>query len=171
MRVSTKSSTRDRHARPRVRFPCHKRLTNPRASPLCGCPNWTFRRSRKKIRGMLPDSFNSIIHANTSINNVQKLQYLWSSLTGDASKVITSLEISDLNYEVAWRLLQERYDNRRTIVQMHVRAIMELPSMVKENAVNRLHSMTFSLELATRDDFSIIWRTSNIKWFYTWINV
>lgn len=34
------------------------------------------------------DSFNSIIHSNLSINKVQKLQYLKSCLTGDASNII-----------------------------------------------------------------------------------
>lgn len=80
------------------------------------------------------DSFNSIIHSNLSINKVQKLQYLKSCLTGDASNIISSLEISDLNYEVAWNLLKERYDNKRVIVQTHIKAIMELPTMTKENS-------------------------------------
>ncbi|XP_018399979.1 PREDICTED: uncharacterized protein LOC108777551, partial [Cyphomyrmex costatus] len=80
------------------------------------------------------DTFNAIIHSNTSISNVQKFQYLRSSLSSEASDVISSLEISDVNYEVAWRLLKERYDNKRIIVHTHIKAIMELPSMVKENS-------------------------------------
>lgn len=56
-------------------------------------------------------------------------------LSGDASHLIDSLELSALNYEVAWGLLKDRFDNKRAIVQSHVRAIMELPSVAKENAV------------------------------------
>ncbi|XP_071577848.1 uncharacterized protein [Temnothorax nylanderi] len=81
------------------------------------------------------DAFNSIIHSSDSLSNVQKLQYLRGCLSSEASDVINSLEISDLNYNVAWRLLKERYDNKRVIVHTHVKAIMELPSMTKENAV------------------------------------
>jgi len=80
------------------------------------------------------DAFNSIIHSNMSLSNVQKLQYLRASLSSEASDVISSLEISDLNYEVAWRVLRERYDNKRVIVHTHIRAIMELPSMARENS-------------------------------------
>lgn len=47
------------------------------------------------------DVFNSIIHSNASLSNVQRLQYLRASVTGEASDVINSLEISDLNYEIA----------------------------------------------------------------------
>lgn len=56
-----------------------------------------------------------------------------ASLAGEASDIISSLEISDLNYEIAWTMLKERYDNKRVIVHTHVKAIMDLPSMNKEN--------------------------------------
>ncbi|XP_018403530.1 PREDICTED: uncharacterized protein LOC108780351 [Cyphomyrmex costatus] len=80
------------------------------------------------------DAFNSSIHSNISISNVQRLQYLRTSLSGEAADVISSLEISDLNYEVAWKLLRDRYDNKRVIVHTHIKAIMELPCSVKENS-------------------------------------
>lgn len=67
--------------------------------------------------------------------NVQKFQYLRGCLSREAGDVVKSLEISDLNYDVAWRLLKERYDNKRIIVHTHVKSIMELPSIRKENAV------------------------------------
>ncbi|XP_012231348.1 uncharacterized protein [Linepithema humile] len=80
------------------------------------------------------DSFNSVIHSNPSLSNIQRLQYLKASLADDACNVISSLEISDRNYDVAWNLLKDRYDNKRVIVHTHIKAIMELPSINKENA-------------------------------------
>jgi len=79
------------------------------------------------------DIFNSVIHSNASLSNAQRFQYLRASLTGDAKNIVNSLEISNTNYDVAWTLLKERYDNQRVIVQNHIKAIMDLPSMVKEN--------------------------------------
>ena len=50
------------------------------------------------------DTFNSVIHSNLSLSNTQRFQYLWIyisiSLTGDASAVISSLELSNANYDV-----------------------------------------------------------------------
>lgn len=43
------------------------------------------------------DSFQAIIHSNSSINDIHKLQYLKASLKGDAWNVISALEISALN--------------------------------------------------------------------------
>ncbi|EZA59724.1 hypothetical protein X777_16372, partial [Ooceraea biroi] len=62
-----------------------------------------------------------------------KFQYLRTSLVGDATNVIHSLEITEANYEIAWNLLKQRYDNKRVIVNTHIKAIMDLPSMSKEN--------------------------------------
>ena len=55
---------------------------------------------------------------------------IWSSLSNEASDVISSLEISDFNLpgKVAWRLLKERYDNNKVIMHTHIRIIMEFPS-------------------------------------------
>ncbi|KYN13736.1 hypothetical protein ALC57_14065 [Trachymyrmex cornetzi] len=80
-----------------------------------------------------PDMFNAVIHLNSALSNAQKLQYLKSSVIGKASNIICSLELSDANYEVAWSRLRERYDNQRVVIQNHIRAIMELPSLTKEN--------------------------------------
>jgi len=66
----------------------------------------------------------------------QRFQYLRASLTGDANAVINSLELSDANYYIAWSILRERYDNKRVIVQTHVKTIMDLPTMTKENAID-----------------------------------
>jgi len=81
------------------------------------------------------NTFNSVIHSNISLSNTQRFQYLRASLTGDASAVISSLELSDANYDIAWSILREWYDNKRVIIQTHVSAIFDLPTMTRENAV------------------------------------
>ncbi|XP_018302673.1 uncharacterized protein [Mycetomoellerius zeteki] len=79
-----------------------------------------FYSTSARLRELL---YLSLIHANASLNNIQKLQYLKTSLTGDAAKVIGTLKISGVNYAVAWSLLKDRYDNKRVIVQNHVKAL------------------------------------------------
>ena len=58
------------------------------------------------------------------------------SFTGDASTVISSLELSDANYDVAWAILRERYNNKRVIIQTHVNAVLDLPTMTRENPID-----------------------------------
>lgn len=49
------------------------------------------------------------------------------------AEVIKAFEITTENYMEAWELLIEQYDNRRRIVQGHIKSFFELPSMLKEN--------------------------------------
>lgn len=79
------------------------------------------------------NTFHSVIHSNAALSNIQRFQYLRAYLTGGASNVVNSLEISEANYEVAWALLKQRFDNKRVIVKNHIKAIMDLSFMTKEN--------------------------------------
>lgn len=79
------------------------------------------------------DTFNSIIHSNTIINKIQKFHYLRLSLKGDAAEVISSLEVSTENYEIAWALLLERYENKTLLINNHVKALFNLTVITKEN--------------------------------------
>lgn len=78
------------------------------------------------------DSFKSSIHNNSSLNDIDKLRYLQSSLTGSALKTIEAIETTASNYKVAWKLLEEQYDDKRLIIQTHVKRLMELPSVNKD---------------------------------------
>lgn len=52
---------------------------------------------------------------------------------GEAANILHSLEISEENYNCAWDMLNDRYDNQRIIIQKHIRAIYDLPDMTKES--------------------------------------
>lgn len=79
------------------------------------------------------DLFNSLIHSNRDISDTQKFHYLRSSLKGDAAEIVSSLEICGTNYADAWMRLKERYDNKRLIVQNHIKTIFDLSAIKREN--------------------------------------
>ena len=61
------------------------------------------------------DLFKSSVDSNSMLSNSQKLHYLKASLKGDAAKLLSSVTISDSNYEVAREILKNRYSNPRLI--------------------------------------------------------
>ena len=69
------------------------------------------------------EMFSAAINDNRSLSNFHKFQYLKASITGDAANIIKSLELSEQNYQVAWNLMRQRYDNKRAIVEVHLRAL------------------------------------------------
>ncbi|XP_011169783.2 uncharacterized protein LOC105202801 [Solenopsis invicta] len=79
--------------------------------------------------------FQTMIHQNATLPNVQKMQYLIVSLKGEARDMVGSLEVSDENYSEAWEMLKERYDDTGLIIQKHIKALFEVPVIVKENHV------------------------------------
>lgn len=82
------------------------------------------------------DTFVALIHSNGNLSNVQKFYYLQSCLKGDAAQVIHSIEINDLNYEIAFRLLRERYENKKFIIHSHVKCLFELAVVGKNTLVD-----------------------------------
>jgi hypothetical protein len=62
------------------------------------------------------------------------MHFLSSSLTGRALESIRSIPITADNFEIAWKTLVSRYENKRRLVEMHVSAPYNLPSVFRESA-------------------------------------
>ena len=78
------------------------------------------------------DLFDGTVDKNSSITDVQKLQYLKSSLKGDPAKLLANLPITNGNYSIAKQMLKDTYGNRRMISHVHIEAIVEFPPVKKE---------------------------------------
>lgn len=81
---------------------------------------------------LFKDSFQSQVDSKLCISDIDKFLYLRSALKGEALKIISNLETSASNYSIAWNLLEQRYENKKLIINTHMKAMFEMP-MVKEN--------------------------------------
>ncbi|XP_062708617.1 uncharacterized protein LOC134288281 [Aedes albopictus] len=79
------------------------------------------------------DAFQSLIHRNRELTDMDKFTYLRSSLSGDALLEVSSIELSTANYSVAWDALEDRYHNRKLIVKAYLDAIFQIESMRRES--------------------------------------
>ncbi|XP_051171022.1 uncharacterized protein LOC127287913 [Leptopilina boulardi] len=88
------------------------------------------------------DTYSSLIHENFSLSNVQKFHYLRSSLADEAAEQIQTLETTDANYDIAWSMLKERYENNNLIINSHIDAIFDIPSLTEESydGIRQIHS-------------------------------
>ena len=80
------------------------------------------------------DSFDSAIHSNPSLSPVDKMNYLKAKLDGEAAEVISGLALTNVNYEEAIRLLQERYGQNEIIINAHYSSLMDLPTSSSQTA-------------------------------------
>lgn len=80
------------------------------------------------------ETFKALVHDHIELSNIRKYQYLTSSLTGNAAKLIESIDITNENYEVAWDLLKKRYDDPKSIKKKHIHCLFEMPKVERESA-------------------------------------
>jgi hypothetical protein len=94
------------------------------------------------------DTFEALIDKNDRIPDIQKFHYLKSCLKNEANRIIESLTVSAANYKSAWETLQKRYNNKRLIVQEHLYAILNAPTINKNSqSTLRQLSDTFIINL------------------------
>ncbi|XP_071581393.1 uncharacterized protein [Temnothorax nylanderi] len=79
------------------------------------------------------DTFEKLIHQNGDLTEIEKFHYLRSSLKDKAAEIIKSIDTTTDNYCDAWAAVKERFDNKRWVIQKHIRAIFDVPALNKEN--------------------------------------
>lgn len=89
------------------------------------------------------EAFTRII-ARKRITAAEKLIYLQSCLVGNAATTIKHLALTDSNYEIAWKLIVEKYNNPRALVETLIERLMTQPSTGNDVAkgLRRIHDTT-----------------------------
>ncbi len=78
--------------------------------------------------------FMSIIHENKTLSNVERLQYLQTNVVGEVFKMISHLQLTNDNYEIAFRLIMDRYDNPRKLADVYLDTLLDLPATSGKSA-------------------------------------
>ncbi|XP_050072649.1 uncharacterized protein LOC126560738 [Anopheles maculipalpis] len=79
------------------------------------------------------DRFVSMIDSSAEIPPIMKLQYLLSSLKGDAALLFEHTTLVADNYAVTWAALLKRFDNPRMLIRDYLRNIHHLPALKSES--------------------------------------
>ncbi|XP_059061539.1 uncharacterized protein LOC131854440 [Achroia grisella] len=80
------------------------------------------------------DLYVSLIHNDNSLSKIEKFHYLKCSLTGDAAILIKNFTLTEANYLDAWKKLEERYDNKRVIVNNILNRLLSQKKLTIESA-------------------------------------
>ncbi|GFS49532.1 DUF1758 domain-containing protein [Trichonephila clavipes] len=80
------------------------------------------------------DLFEAAVSNNQNLTGVQKLQYLKGSLISDALKIVNSLSITNDNFEIAWKLLNDRYFNEREIMSYLIKKFINITPLSGESS-------------------------------------
>ena len=92
------------------------------------------------------DSFNSAVHQNSSISDVNKFNYLESLIHGQAANTISGFSLTGENYKEAVRLLKEKYGNKQVLIS----ALLKLPVATSISETKKLRDIYDKLESHVR---------------------
>lgn len=96
------------------------------------------------------DLFNSVIHTNPTLSDIEKFHYLTTSLKADALNLIKSIPLTAPNYQIAYDALKTRFQNKRVLATAYFNEIYLTQPIFKPTAkdIRRLID-TFSENLAS----------------------
>ena len=96
------------------------------------------------------ESFESAIHKNNNLNDVDKFQYRKSLLEGSAAENISGLALTSSNYNHAVELLTKRFGSKQVIISKHIELLMQLPKVNDGNDLKQLRQLLDRTEAAVR---------------------
>ena len=74
-------------------------------------------------------------HSNKQLHDVDKFNYLKAQLKGTTSEVISRLELTQENYNIAINLLKERYGKKQIMIKGPLRKINEFTNGYIQNNI------------------------------------
>ncbi|XP_063416141.1 uncharacterized protein LOC134697785 [Mytilus trossulus] len=72
------------------------------------------------------DSYESAVHYNPTLTDVQKFNYLKAQLENEAAQTIAGFSLTNANYAEAVNVLIERFGQTHKITQAHLQALLDI---------------------------------------------
>ena len=78
--------------------------------------------------------FSALIGSSKSLTEIEKLQYLRSSLSGEPAQKVEALPLKGASFKPAWELLKETYSNKRLFIQAQLDKLFNTKPVLNKNA-------------------------------------
>ena len=96
------------------------------------------------------DSYESAIHKNDELSDVDKFNYLKSLLERTAHEAIAGLTLSAANYHEAVAILKKRFGNRQQIITKHMDTLLNVEPMTSAHNLKGLRCLYDDVESHVR---------------------
>lgn len=92
------------------------------------------------------DIFTSLVHNDATMPAVHKLHHLKGSMTGEAEQLLRHFSLTAANYNPAWEMLNQRYANKRVLLDTQLRILFNQPKALRDDATSIKALMDTSTE-------------------------
>ena len=97
------------------------------------------------------ETFESTVHTNRTLSDIDKFTYLRSMLKGAAAATIAGLTLTAENYEEARELLKRRYGDKQVLTAHLMDGLLQLEPVLRADDVAQLRVVYDSLETHLRN--------------------
>lgn len=80
------------------------------------------------------DLFTSMVRHEAALPDVKKFHYLKTSVQGEAESLLKNLPTTGDNFNRAWKILQDHFENKRLLVRAYLNSFTALPKMRPNHA-------------------------------------
>jgi len=80
------------------------------------------------------DRFTTLIRNNPDLNDFARMHFLSSCLKGSALECIANISVTAANFEIAWKALTSRYEDKQRSINKHLSILLNLSSITCESA-------------------------------------
>ena len=126
----------------------------PGISPLprVKLPKLTLKKFNGDLTKWTPfwDSYESSIHSNPGLSNIDKFVYLNSLLEGPALESVAGLRLTAANYNEAVSILQRRFGDVDQIISKHMEALLNLEEVSSQYNLKALRHLYDQVESQVR---------------------
>lgn len=96
------------------------------------------------------DTFMCTIDGNETLSNVERMSYLLNLVEGVAEQTLKGFSLSNDNYHLALKTLQERFGDEQIIITSHMNRLLELPSVESVTNTKTLRNLYDTVESQIR---------------------
>ena len=96
------------------------------------------------------DSYESAVHNNDELSNVDKFNYLRSLLERTAYEAIAGLTLSSANYGEAIEILKKRFGNKQLIISRHLDTLLNTDVVTSDQDLKGLRRLYDHVESHVR---------------------
>jgi len=80
------------------------------------------------------DLFTAVFKDNEKISSVEKLFYLRNKTKGEANNIVKRFALSEESFELAWKALSDRFENKRLLVDNQLKKLLSIPVTTTESS-------------------------------------
>jgi len=84
------------------------------------------------------DTFESSVHTNSQLSDIDKFNYLKSLLEGPAYEAISGLKLTATNYSEALAVLKKRFGNKKHIIDKHMQTLVNIEAVTSQHNIKGL---------------------------------